>query len=812
MFFALPDGTAALGSRDGIYAVQDGAWSLRHRFDEAISGSQGAILAIRQDAGGNYWIATHSGGLLLSEVDGTTRQFTLPEEERRPVIRSLCIDREGSLWAGSRDGLYQIRSRAVRSWGSAEGIPEDEVLAVAEGSDDRVWLAIEEGVVPVLPDGSLESPLFLPRDYRVGGVVIERLAPGPVDSLWVALRRFRRETQRWQYELWMVEEDGFSPVTTLDRQITSVHDSGDGAVLIGTHGGLFRWDGEVRSRVELPDLREQDEERPHITALTTDRGGRVVATVLSAGLFRREAGTWQRLTDPAAGDRQARNMTSLDVDRAGTVWIGCGRDGLACWVDGRLKSFAGLGALLPREITGVAADEMGGVWLTSTTGEGLVRLDRSELLAWLDDPATQPSTTHFDREDGLPSIVAQANFSPVCQDRGGNIWIATKQGAAMLHPDEWRRRRESGQAPQVHIQEIELNDRLVAEFISGAADDNELRTITASPGPRRVEFRYIGIDLASPDEVRYRYRLEGYEDGWTDAGDRVVALYPDVPPGRYVFRVAASGRYGQWSGVGAGAVLTVQALWWERTTTRVAALALGIALLSMLYAYRLRQIKAQTRMQEEFSRALIWSQEGERKRLAKELHDGLGHELLVLKGGIDRVLVKGEVSEDGRAEALSAKAGEVIHQVREISHDLQPPELERFGIGPALESLAHATAELTGIELAIELDPPGRRLQPVVEISLFRIAQEALSNMARHSDASEGRVVLTHPEGRIRLEIEDDGRGFDPAVVERTRGNAGLGLSGMEERSHLLGGTWECKSAPGKGTRLTVALPLLYRT
>ena len=138
--------------------------------------------------------------------------------------------------------------------------------------------------------------------------------------------------------------------------------------------------------------------------------------------------------------------------------------------------------------------------------------------------------------------------------------------------------------------------------------------------------------------------------------------------------------------------------------------------------------------------------------------------------------------------------------------------MERFGVGPALEGLVHATAELTGVDLTSELDPPEQRLRPVIEISLFRIAQEALSNLARHSDASEGRVMLSHTEEAIHLIIEDDGRGFDSATVERVRGGTGWGLSGMEERAHLLGGTWECKTEPGRGVRMTVILPLLYRS
>jgi signal transduction histidine kinase len=115
------------------------------------------------------------------------------------------------------------------------------------------------------------------------------------------------------------------------------------------------------------------------------------------------------------------------------------------------------------------------------------------------------------------------------------------------------------------------------------------------------------------------------------------------------------------------------------------------------------------------------------------------------------------------------------------------------------------------MELEVDIHPPEQRLRRAIEITLFRIAQEALSNMARHSDASEGRLVLKTEGDEVILLIEDDGRGFDHSGGGRTGGGTGLGLSGMEERTRLLGGTWTCKSEPGQGTRVMAKLPLHYR-
>ena len=238
------------------------------------------------------------------------------------------------------------------------------------------------------------------------------------------------------------------------------------------------------------------------------------------------------------------------------------------------------------------------------------------------------------------------------------------------------------------------------------------------------------------------------------------------------------------------------------THVLIALLTGGIFVLAFLL--KLRQLRARARLQENFSRALIQSQEDERKRLANDLHDSLGHDLLVLKSDLERGSTqRGDVSQ--RLLEWSGKAGEAVQQVREISHNLRPPELERFGLGPALESIARSTEAATGIHIDSDIEESPERLRPEVELGLFRIAQEALSNMAKHSDASEGRVVLRRDGDLVVLVVEDDGRGFEMPGTDVSA--SGLGISGMEERARLLGGRMECVSRRTKGARVTVSVP-----
>ena len=137
---------------------------------------------------------------------------------------------------------------------------------MAEGSDGRIWLATEEAVVPVSPEGVLGNPQFVPRDDLVQRTVIERLAPSADRSLWVALRSFRIETQRWHHELLRTKDRGFVYVTALSRPITSLHECRDGTLLVGTSNGLFGWDGTTLAEIDLPGLRTGDGDGPYFTA------------------------------------------------------------------------------------------------------------------------------------------------------------------------------------------------------------------------------------------------------------------------------------------------------------------------------------------------------------------------------------------------------------------------------------------------------------------------------------------------------------------------------------------------------------------
>ena len=222
------------------------------------------------------------------------------------------------------------------------------------------------------------------------------------------------------------------------------------------------------------------------------------------------------------------------------------------------------------------------------------------------------------------------------------------------------------------------------------------------------------------------------------------------------------------------------------------------------YERLLQRLEANEREFRRLGRAVWRVQEDERRRLARELHDGLGQNLTALKQHLAQV--EGPLSDAARAhlDAAIDLCGGALEDTRNLTRLLRPPILDDLGLEPALRWLARSFSESSGVEAVVELgELPA--LDGELQTLLFRIAQEALANAARHAQARSVLVHLAQRGPDLQLQVVDDGRGFEPAEAAVRGGN---GLGGMRERLRLHGGRLELLAAPGRGTRLRAVVPL----
>jgi two-component system, NarL family, sensor kinase len=225
--------------------------------------------------------------------------------------------------------------------------------------------------------------------------------------------------------------------------------------------------------------------------------------------------------------------------------------------------------------------------------------------------------------------------------------------------------------------------------------------------------------------------------------------------------------------------------------------------ISQLEQDNARLVREFGRMQGHFAglaRSVWQVQEDERRRLARELHDGVGQSLTALRHRIERL-----PDDPGRQQSIELVA-QILEDVRELSRLLRPPVLDDLGLAAALNWLGRRVRKSSDLEVSVDADClDGTRLDQEIETLVFRIVQEALHNVVRHANASRVDVRASRAGNRIEVMISDDGRGFDPATLQS---GSGIGLAGMRDRAELFGGDLTIRSRPNAGTRILLGLSL----
>jgi signal transduction histidine kinase len=315
----------------------------------------------------------------------------------------------------------------------------------------------------------------------------------------------------------------------------------------------------------------------------------------------------------------------------------------------------------------------------------------------------------------------------------------------------------------------------------------------------------------NPAKAFYMASPRGHEHARVRFADQLTPVYP------LDFYRAELSRQTNLLAALAGSAPVIQPknfrLWWHRYPYKQAWLTGGLALAGLWIAHRLRHgwiAERRRRAQERISRQLFASQEAERKRIAAELHDSLGQNLLIIKNRL--YLAQQNADDTTRATQLqdvSQTVSQTIEEVREISHNLRPYQLDRLGLTKAVQSVLKKISDSGSLAIAGEIANIDGLFPPDGEINLYRIVQESLNNIVKHADAATARVAILRADSRLTMSIEDDGRGFDYRhMVGDEHPARGFGLTGLGERVRILGGSFECDSAPGRGTRLKFEIPI----
>jgi signal transduction histidine kinase/ligand-binding sensor domain-containing protein len=763
-------------AEDGLRKLRAGHWATQVRCPVA------SVRSMVEDSLGNVWVGTSEEGLFQFDTTNGVHRFKLNTDIKDEPLTALFEDKEANLWVGTDGaGLYRLKQRAFRTFGTQDGLPARVVKSVTEDADGALWV-VNPGQVtwfPGRPGQGIKartlnvSGAWCSMADKNGGVCIGSYGDGI----------FRCDPSR--------ASKLALPEGKLNLVIYTLFQDRSGTIWGGGQEGLFRVESNSVARFEpSPMLKRID-----VRALAEDHAGRLYIGLDAGGLLCYQDGKCVQflLQQGLAGER----ISALCVDDADTLWIGGFGSGLSRLAHGRFSNFPSRELHLPEVITTILDDGCGYLWLASN--RGLCRVPERELNEFADGRRQTIKQMTYGKSDGLAATEFASTEPAACRARDGTIWFATVGGLSVADPAHLPFNRLP---PQVTIEEVAIDDLPAARNEDG---------VTIPPGRHRLEIHFTALSFTAPEKVRFKYQLEGADPDWVETDARRTAYFTSVSHGRYLFRVIACNNDGVWNQTGATLGVVVLPFYWQ-TWWFLLLMAVGAGgLIFVSVRMRMTRLRREHAAQALFARQLINSQEEERKRIAGELHDSLGQTLLLVKNrallGLNQPDLPSPVADHLRQ--ISDSASEAIEEVRATAFALRPYELDRLGLSKATESMIEKVAASSGIKFSSDLDDVGGRFPPEIEISLYRILQEAINNAVRHSGATSVIVEIKQEPPLLRASVLDDGGGFDATTVQASvEQRNGLGLRGIEERAKLIGGAFLVQSAAGKGTRVTLTVPL----
>ncbi|MFZ4621900.1 MAG: ligand-binding sensor domain-containing protein [Bacteroidota bacterium] len=597
------------------------------------------------------------------------------------------------------------------------------------------------------------------------------------------------------------------PENTPDRKShapTAIFEDSTHTVWIIRNNGLVRFEDrpQLFGLIPLyPDSSSQPNSSGYtdITAVTVTRDGMIWFGTPTNGLLKLDPNTFQktwyhyREFDPNSISHN--HVLSIAEDPNSPerfLWIGTDGGGLNR-LDRRSGTFTAVNehhGFPNNTVYGILTDERKTFWIS--TNKGLVNFNPAD-----------GSMKKFDVYDGLQSN--EFNRKEFFRQPGGRMIFGGVNGYNAFYPSKIV---ANNVVPKVNFTDL----RLFNKPVLFRSDSSVLRQpieftekIELNYSDNVVTIEFAAMEFTASAKNSYKYRLEGFDNDWIQNGTSRTATYTNIDPGQYTFCVKAANGDGMWNEEPAKIILVIRPpfwwTWWFLTIVSLIFLSTG----PIIYYLRVSGLKKEQLRQHEVSRMLIESQESERKRIAQEMHDSLGQELLVIKNralmGLKSVLDGSK--EQRQLQQISEGTTNILKLVRSLSHNLRPPELDRLGLTETIRSILTNIREVSGKTLHAEVDEIDGLIAKENEINIIRILQESLSNIEKHSGASEITILVKAEQHAVRLEIRDNGKGFSPESVRH-----GIGLAGISERVRILGGSLSIVSTAAEGTTLSITLPV----
>ncbi len=583
----------------GLYVLEGEQWRPMLP-DTEKPGSDIYVLGLCRN--GYLWLGTEDG-LYCFRGDKLLNYSVMPGLRR--IIRALFEDRDGNLWVGGEGGLFRWQNNAFQFLGGEQGMASNIIHFLYEDAEGSLWVGTVDGGLVQIRDEKITT--FANREGLNGGK-FRCLHGDDAGTLWIGgYGGYVSCYQNGRFENFSL------PVRFKKYEINSLEMDVDGSLWLGTDFGLILFHENRFREIPLPGP------YPNIGThcVLKDRTGRLWIGTWGKGLLCRQGGaiTVYSTTDGLPSDRiqnlfedrqgnlwvgcesglavmkaeksgkfyfesflKNHHISSFYQDNRGTMWIGT-RQGLKVHKDGRWGSLNNDQGFFDNRVYAILEDDLGNLWMSSE--KGIFRNEKNELEKAAFDPTQKVYGRLFNENDGMKSRVCNRGSPAAWKDGGGRLWFANLAGVVSIDPAHILK---NDRVPPVLIEEVVVDNRsLPASGTSGT------EPLQLAAGSKRFEFKYTALSFIRSDRIEFKYKLEGYDRDWTNAGNRREAFYNDLRPGHYRFRVRAANADGVWNTAGASFAFYLQPFvyqtWWFLVLAALAFAVFSVFLWQMLRKY-----------------------------------------------------------------------------------------------------------------------------------------------------------------------------------------------------------------------------------
>lgn len=809
-----------IGTAEGLnqfYKKSNKFIQLKNNPDDAFSLSHNHIFCLYESRDGVIWIGTGTGG--INKISSTKKKFFHFTHNPKSInslinksVFSFCEShsQKGVYWIGTTEGaLHKLEIKNSDSLsaeiesnnykitrfrlypGNSTLLNYIHIRAMFMDNENKIWLGTTDG----LKYFNTKTNIFFHYIHNPADPSsikffksINAIYQDPDDdkTLWLGfdisgLAKFNKKNGKFTYYSQFSDE---KRVLGLNR-INCLYIDKNRFVWVGTNDGLSRFDPQKKQFVNFINKPEDKE---------------------------------------SISDNMIKTIYE---DKSGRLWIGTA-NGLNLYdkQKNKFRWYDENSGLPNNFIYGILEDERGNLWIT--TNNGLSRFNPGS-----------GTFKNYDKNDGLQDN--EFNSGAYFKSKTGSMLIGGINGFNIFHPESIQSYPIS---PTIAVTKFQLLNETVKEneypYLKNSIE--ETKEINLTYKDYLISFEFSVLDFAHPLKNQYAFMLEGLENKWQYIGSRRFVTFTTLPPGEYKLRIKGANNDGIWNETGSSIKITVSAppwkTWWafsfyiiafagliigfirHRTKIHIKELAIKQNEIELRKKHEAAQeealknqmiaqeaINRENKSREIFARDLIYTQENERKRISGELHDGVGQNLLLIKNMLlSKIRTSPREEENESLGKICELTGDTIEEIRTISRNLRPQHLDQLGLTTAIETMIENVDVSSSINFEFRIDNIDNLIEKDNEINFYRIIQESINNIVKHSEATKVFISVDKTLDKIILEINDNGKG----MINETKlpDKKGIGLLGIYERARMLNAEIFIDSTPQKGVFIKLEVNL----